>query len=50
LNVPTSDKPKGIRGRKFPLSNNGNQKPLKTLLKMPKEDKGKFFTPTPKKW
>ncbi|WP_156877890.1 hypothetical protein [Shimazuella kribbensis] len=31
-------------------SNNENQKPLETLLKMPKEDKGKFFTPAPKKW
>jgi hypothetical protein len=30
-------------------SNNENQKPLETLLKIPKEDKGKFFTPAPKK-
>lgn len=31
-------------------SNKENEKPLETLFKMPTEDKGKFFTPGPKKW
>ncbi|MCH5583731.1 hypothetical protein MK805_01950 [Shimazuella sp. AN120528] len=46
LAIPEIEEPRSVLNPKsHGYSNNENEKPLETLLKMPKEDKGKFFTP-----